>query len=343
MTIGKLRLKGGCVPELRQNIITEDWVVVAPERAKRPKDFIIPKSVKVSVPENCPLCVDSDGYRENKKEGAIQADYENIYVVKNRFPAFVDDESKKSIRSFYPEEGFYRARASVGDHEVVVIKDHTTPLYKFTKPLMGELLEIIQDRYLWMKGHEKVATILPIYNHGGEAGASINHPHAQIFATGIVANQVERELKGADRYYGINGACVYCDMIAHEKKEKIRVVYENDSFIAFNFYAPKFPFETWVMSKKHVSQFELENKSSMKECANALVEVFGMIDRTLEDPPLNFFIHTLPTIYENSESYHWHIEIAPRVSQYGGFELSSDVIINTMPPEAATGYLKENR
>jgi UDPglucose--hexose-1-phosphate uridylyltransferase len=110
------------MPELRQNIITGDWVVVAPERAKRPKDFVIPKSVKVSTPENCPLCVGSGGYKTNKKDGAIKADYENTYVVENRFPAFVEDESKKSIRSFYPEEGFYRARPSVGDHEVVVIK-----------------------------------------------------------------------------------------------------------------------------------------------------------------------------------------------------------------------------
>jgi UDPglucose--hexose-1-phosphate uridylyltransferase len=194
-----------------------------------------------------------------------------------------------------------------------------------------------------MKEHEKVTSILPIYNHGAEAGASINHPHAQIFASGIVANEVERELDGADNYFGINGACVYCDMIAHEKKEKIRVVYENESFIAFNFFAPKFPFETWVLPKKHESQFELSKPAILKECADAMVEVFSMMDKTLEDPPLNFFIHTLPTIHDNSESYHWHIEIAPRVSRYGGFELGSGVIINTMPPEEATGFLKESK
>jgi UDPglucose--hexose-1-phosphate uridylyltransferase len=205
---------------------------------------------------------------------------------------------------------------------------------------MNEILEVIRERYIWMKEHEKVVSIMPIYNHGAEAGASIDHPHAQIFASGIVANEVGRELEGADKYYGINGACIYCDMINHELKEKVRIVYENDDFIAFNFFAPRFPFETWIMPKKHESQFEETAKSSMESCAEAMTEVFKMIDKTLENPPINFYLHTLPTIHENSESYHWHIEIAPRVSRYGGFELSSDIIINTMPPEEASGYLK---
>lgn len=329
------------MPELRQNIITGDWVVVAPERAKRPRDFIIPKSVKISDKTKCPFCVDSVGYKQNKD--LIKLNTDNLYVVENRFPAFVEDDSKKTIRSFYPEGAFYRARASVGDHEVIVIKDHDLSLLKFPKPLMTEILKVIQDRYNWMKDHEKVASIVPIYNHGAEAGASIDHPHAQIFASGIVTNEINKELEGADKYYGINGACVYCDIIKHEQKEKIRVIYENDDFIAFNFYAPKYPFETWVMPKNHESQFEETNKLKMANCAEALTEVFKMIDKTLDNPPLNFYIHTLPTIIENSESYHWHIEILPRVSRYGGFELGSDIVINTMPPEEAAGYLKENK
>lgn len=329
------------MPELRQNIITGDWVVVAPERAKRPKDFVIPKSVKVTDRTHCPFCVGSEGYKQNKDYIKLQT--ENTYVVENRFPAFVEDETKKSIRSFYPEEGFYRARASVGDHEVVVIKDHTNSLLEFSQSLMEELLGVIRDRYIWMKEHEKVVSIVPIYNHGAEAGASIDHPHAQIFASGIIANEVGRELEGADEYFGVNGACVYCDIINHELKEKVRVVYENDHFIAFNFYAPRFPFETWIMPKAHESQFEETGKTNMKSCADAMSTVLKMIDKTLENPPLNFYLHTLPTIHQNSDSYHWHIEIAPRVSRYGGFELSSDIIINTMPPEEAAGYLKAKK
>lgn len=326
------------MPELRQNIITGDWVVIAPERAKRPQDFVIPKSVEVADEANCPFCVDSEGYKQNEK--VRMAATEHIYVVENRYPAFIENETKKCVRSFYPEKGFYRARPSVGDHEVVIIKDHATSLPKFSKPLATEMLEVIRQRYVWMAEHEKVVSIMPIYNHGAEAGASINHPHAQIFASGIISNLVGQEMDGAEKYFGINGACVFCDMIAHELKEKTRIIYENSQFIAVEFFASRFPFETWILPKKHESQFEKISENGMKELGSAMMEALYKIDKTLSNPPLNFYIHTLPTILEQSASYHWHLEIVPRVSTFGGFELGSEVVINVMAPEEAADYLR---
>ncbi|MEK9156451.1 MAG: galactose-1-phosphate uridylyltransferase [Patescibacteria group bacterium] len=325
------------MPQLRQNIITGDWVVVAPERAKRPQDFVIPKGVKVADKTKCPFCVGSPGYHNNEK--IQRAGSANIYVIENRYPAFIADESKTSQRSFYPESGFYRARPSVGDHEVIVIKDHNLSLFTLSKSLMAELLEVMRQRYLWIQEYEKVSSIMPIYNQGAESGASIDHPHAQIFASGIVANTVGREMDGADRYYGINGACIYCDIIRHEMKQKVRVVYENDHFLAFNFFASRFPFETWIAPKRHESQFELSSQASLRDFADAAVEVLAKLNKILDTPPLNFYIHTLPTILEDSASYHWHLEVVPRVANYGGFELGSEVIINVMAPEIAAAYL----
>jgi len=329
------------VPQLRQNIITGEWVVIAPERAKRPQDFMIPKSVKVVDKNKCPFCVGSEGYKANEK--IQQASTENIYVIENRFPAFVEEESKASVRSFYPESGFYRARPSVGDHEVIVVKNHDILLMHFTKDLMNELLEVIRGRYLWMKEHERVTYIMPIYNHGAEAGASIEHPHAQIFASGVMANTVGREIEGSDRYFGINGECVFCDIIRHETKEKARIVFENENFISITFFAARFPFEVWIYPKKHESQFELTSKHSMKQFSDVLMETLYAIDKTLDNPPLNMYIHTLPTTTSDSASFHWHLEIIPRVSNYGGFELGSGVVIDVMSPEEAADYLKEGR
>ena len=327
------------MPQLRQNIITGEWVVIAPERAKRPLDFIIPKSKKVSDKEKCPFCEESLGYKLNKKiKGAST---ENIYVIENKFPAFVDDESKASIRSFYPEDGFYRARPSVGKHEVIVIRDHDISLFQFSKSILIELLEVMRDRYLEIKKDPGVASIVPIYNQGAESGASINHPHAQIFASGIIANTVDREMQGADRYFGINGACVFCDIVKHEHKQKVRVIYENEHFLVATFFAARFPFETWIYPKKHESQFEQTSGESLKDLADALFETLEKLDKTLENPPINLYIHTLPTILSDSASYHWHLEIAPRLSNFGGFELGSDVIIDVMSPEDAGDYLRK--
>ncbi|MFA5927021.1 MAG: galactose-1-phosphate uridylyltransferase [Patescibacteria group bacterium] len=329
------------MPQLRQNIITGDWVVVAPERAKRPQDFLIPKSQKVVPKCECPFCEGSDKYKDNDRVRGSST--ENVYVIENRFPAFQEGKTPNSTRSFYPEEGFYRARPSTGDHEVVIVKDHDLSLMKFPRVVLAELFETIRERYLWMKKHENVVSIMPIYNHGAEAGASIEHPHAQIFASGIVANTVGREMDGSDRYYGINGACVYCDIVKHEMREKIRIIWQNDHYIAINFFASRFPFETWIIPKRHESQFELTSRVSMSALAEISQNVFHMLDETLGNPPLNFYVHTLPPILDDSASYHWHIEIVPRIANYGGFELGSDVIINVMAPEAAAGYLQEKK
>lgn len=329
------------MPQLRQNIITGDWVVIAPERAKRPQDFVIPKSVTVSDKKKCPFCIDSEGYNSNEKIRGTAT--KNVYVIENKYPAFVDKEDESSLRSFYPEKGFYRERPSVGKHEVVVLKDHDTPLPHLTNEVAIELFEVIRDRYISIHEKQDVASIMPIYNHGAESGASIDHPHAQIFASGVIANTVGKEMAGANRYYGINGNCVFCDTIQHELKEKSRVVYQNKNFLATTFYAARFPFETWIYPKNHESEFEKTSKESMKDFVDCLMETLRKLDKTLENPPFNLYIHTLPTIEQNSESFHWHLEIIPRVSNFGGFELGSEVIIDVMAPEDAAEYLRKSK
>jgi len=327
------------VPELRQNIITGDWVVIAPERAKRPNDFVFPESVKVTKKGECPFCVGSDGYKKNEK--VRKAKTKNFYVIENKFPAFVEDETKAEIRSFYPEKGFYRARPAVGDHEVIVYNDHDSSLVDMPKKDLGEMFEVLQDRYLAIKKEKGVISIMPIYNHGATAGASISHPHAQIFGTDILANMVGREMDGAERYFGINGICVFCDMVKHELKEKVRVVYENKSFVAFTFFASRLPMETWVLPKAHESQFENTSKTKLNELADAVNEVVVSMNKNIPNIPLNFWIHSLPTTSEDSASYHWHLEIAPRAANYGGYELGSDVVIDIMSPEKAAEYLRK--
>jgi len=326
------------LPQLRQNIITGDWVVIAPERAKRPRDFVIPKGVEINDPAACPFCPENDNFKHLEK--IRKASNRSCFAVENRYPAFIEDESQKSQRSYYIEDDFYRAKASRGDHEVIVMKDHHQPLNLMPQKVIEDMLEMLRDRYLCMRDKEGLASIMPIYNHGPEAGASILHPHAQIFGSGIVSNTVGREMDGAEKYYGINSSCVYCDMVKHERRQKTRVVYENGQFIAINFFASRFPFETWILPKNHESQFEETTKTSMSQFATALHEVVQKVSKTLDNPSLNWYIHTLPALQDRSASYHWHLELIPRVSNFGGFELGSEVIINVMSPEEATKYLK---
>ncbi len=328
------------MPELRQNIITGDWVVITPERAKRPSDYRINDSGIASDSSNCPFCAGTENYRKNQKVRG--ASTKNFYVIKNRYPAFVENEEEACVRSFYPEKGFYRARAAVGYHEVVIALDHDKTLITFSLNEMTEMLEIFCDRYNQMKNNKNIVSIMPFYNHGASAGASISHPHAQIIASGVIANTVGRELDGAERYFGINGTCVFCDIIEHELREKVRVVEENEDFLATTFYAARFPMETWIYPKRHDSQFENTPKSELKELAKILLSVLHKLERNISRIPLNFYIHTLPTIHSKSFSYHWHLEINPRLANYAGYELGSGVIIDIMSPEDAAEYLNKS-
>jgi len=325
---------------LRQNTITGEWVVIAPERAKRPSDFVTAAAPRDDDPSDCPFCVKNNGAYKTRLLGS-----ENrvLYTIPNKYPAFIEDESNTSPRAYRVEDGFYRAKPALGGHDVVVIKNHDLDLYTFEVKHWRELFLAFRKRYEYFRTNasNSEAYVMPIYNQGPQAGASIEHPHAQVFTSSIVPNIVSREMAHTQRYYEHNGTCPFCEMVAHERREKVRVVAENRSFIAFTLFASRFPFETWILPKRHESQFENAAHDEYKRLAQLCKEVFSKIGNALNNPPLNFFIHSVPLMFEDSVWYHWHMEIGPRVSNYGGYELGGGVVIDVVSPEKAALYLKD--
>ncbi len=260
----------------------------------------------------------------------------------NKYPAFVS-EGEHEVRSYYPEEGFYRAKPAVGGHDVIVVTEEKATLMTFSQDVMIDLLTSFKNRYIHYRKDPTVEYVMAIYNHGEAAGASISHPHAQMFATGVIPNHILAETHGSERYYEINGHCVFCDMITHEQNEKVRILTENDSFIMFTFFAARFPFEIWILPKQHQSMFESISKEEIRELAEIFQTGLTMLNSTLKNPSLNFYIHSLPTTSEDADYYHWHLEIAPRVSMYAGFELGSGTVIDVVSPEKAAEYLRDTK
>ena len=327
------------MPQLRQNIITGEWVVIAPERAKRPSDFSVSHSKKETADKKDVFEVGGKVYKEQRLTGQFESD--NIYVIPNSFPAFVEEKNKCSHRT-YELEDFYRARPSTGGHDVVIIKKADTNIYEFTTEIWHDLFTMVKRRYqYWRKDCNAEHTML-IYNHGSQAGASIAHPHAQIFASNIVPNQLYREIRGAEDYFMNNGHNVFQDLIDHEKKTKDRVVVETDEFIAFTFYAARFPFEVWILPKEEGGHFADETSVKMHALGDILKKVMKMYEKVLDKPHLNFYLHDLPKSIHNAEFFRWHVEITPRVANYGGYELGSGVIIDVMSPEEAAEYMRGN-
>jgi len=326
------------MPQLRQNIITGEWVVIAPERAKRPSDFVSAESPKPSLGENCPFCLDNELY---KKESLSEFETKDIYVIPNSFPAFVEDPQNCSPRSFKVEDGFYTTRPSTGGHDVIIIKKHNLQIFGFAEHIWEDLFLVAKRRYSYYRKDCNVRYSMLIYNQGARAGASIYHPHAQLMASNIIPNQISKEIHGSQSYFEENGTCVFCDLLAHEKKQRLRVVEETESFLVFTFYAARFPFETWVVPKRHSAHFEQQQVSLLRELGQLMKRVIGKLDANLKSPALNFYLHDSPATVGKADYFHWHLEIVPRVSTYGGYELGSGTIIDVLSPEEAAKYLRQ--
>lgn len=314
--------------------MTGKWVVIAPERAKRPEDFVMAAAPKRHLDAKCPFCLTNpeSEYRLSIKD----AETENIYVIRNKYPAFTQDEE-------VIEEGgnLYFSTKAVGGHEVIILKDHQKEIYEGGWELLDELFGVYHNRYHFYEKDPTIEYAMPIHNLGPEAAASIEHPHSQFFASSIIPTLIEEEMLGSKKYYQDKNKCVFCAMITEEKEQNCRVVAENDDFVCFTFFAARFPFEMWVLPKKHSSCFENVTEVEQENMAKIVFEAITKLNNTLKFPPFNWWIHTGPTKKDNCDDYyHWHMEIAPRVSKFGGYEMGSGIVIDVVSPELAAEFLK---
>jgi len=325
------------VPRIRQNIVTGDWIVLAPERSKRPQDFVQATSSKHTTKKDCPFCVEN---RVAYKNSIKEAETDNVYVIPNLYPAFVsEDDVTLQGGEDYPS---YK---SLGGHEVIILKDHKTELGDLKKVVLEEYYHVYQNRLKIYRDNPTIEYPMLIHNFGAKAGASIEHPHSQLFASSIMPPLIEKEIKGSREFYKENKECVFCWLIKQEKSKKVRVVGENSHFLAFTFWAARFPFEIWIIPKKHQPYFEDINRSERLALADIFLTTLAKLNQSLNNPPYNYFIHSMPPRMEGyghiKNYYHWHLELIPRVSTFGGYELGSGMIIDVVAPEKAAIFLNK--
>jgi len=321
------------VPKLRQNPITGEWVVIAPERAKRPQDYILPKPVpKKRVLEFCNFCPNGEAYNAQIKGAGTK----HVYVVNNKFPAFVPDEA-----IILDTGHVYYSQKSIGGHEVICFVEHDRDLENLPPSCLDELFEVYQKRINFYKQNPSIEYVMPIHNHGAEAGESIEHPHSQLFASCVKPTLVVKELAGTEKFYRHEQKCIFCEITKEEKKQNTRIVLENDYFIIFTAYASRMPFEMWLLPKQHQSRFEEMSAEKRKHLARIMSTILKKLYYGLNDPPYNFYLHNAPNKDKRYDKfYHWHIEIAPRLTRFGGFELGSGIIIDVVSPERSAEFLR---
>jgi UDPglucose--hexose-1-phosphate uridylyltransferase len=330
------------MPEFRQNPINKHWVIIAKERAKRPNDFKEDHKPEPIDPSKNPFALGNEAmtppeslvYSDKVDREPNTPDW-TVRVFPNKFP-ILDGKGEFEVN----RSGVYSWAPGLGFHEVVATNDPNKPLSHLPKRDVMLVLKAYKERIKHFASHRFVRYTLPIYNHGKAAGASLAHPHSQLFAIPLVSNYILLELEKELEYYNEISGCGSCGMIAQEIAAKERIVLENDRFVSFAPYASREPFEVVIYPKQHEHQFEKTSDDDLMKMAEVLKGSLRKLHDGLGNPNYNYYLHTSPHDGNDYSYSHWHLKILPRLSVRAGFELGTGIIVNTMPPEHAAEFLR---
>lgn len=328
------------MPELRRDPVLGRWVIISVERGKRPTDFATTFNKRKGG--FCPFCSGNE-YTTPPEIMAVRRDGSqanepgwSLRVMANKFPAL---SAEGEFGKF--GEGLYDKMDGIGAHEVIVeTPDHDLTLSNISIESFEDVLWAYHQRITELKRVRRNQYVLIFKNEGEAAGASLEHSHSQLIALPIVPRTVKDELAGAKQHFELRDRCLFCDIIYQELSDKRRIVFENDDYVAVAPFAPRSPFETWILPKNHSSNFN-PSDDSFKGLAIAFQTVLKQIDALFDHPPYNFMLHTSPFRDEHNEYYHWHIEIKPKLTKIAGFEWGSGFYINPTPPEDAARFMRE--
>lgn len=327
--------------ELRRDPVLGRWVIISTERAARPTDFepaqprppagfcaFCPGNEDKTPPEI--LAVRQQGTQPNTEGWRIR-------VVSNKYPALaIEGELNKKGR------GIYDIMNGVGAHEVFIeCPDHNRTISTISHENMRELIWVYRQRLIDLEKDDRLKYILIFRNAGAAAGASLSHPHSQLIATPTVPKRIMEELSGTQAYMDFKDRCVFCDMIDEERDFRKRVVEENEHFIGFTPFAARFPFEMWILPKKHQSNFHYLTDAQIPYLADCFQSCLKRLDRAMEFPPYNYILHTAPCNTGRKYQYHWHFEILPRLTYVAGFEWGSGFYVNPTSPEQSAEILRD--
>jgi len=331
------------VSELRKDPVTGRWVIISTERRKRPNDFRL-ESVHVAPDPTCPFCEGHEhmtprellAHRRNG--GSPNGPGWDLRVVPNQFPVLrVEGGLDRQ------GEGLFDKMNGIGAHEVIIeTPRHEDTLATMADAAIEQVLWAFQERLRDLKQDHRLRYIIIFKNHGAAAGASLDHSHSQLIALPIVPREVRDEVDGAKAHFASKERCVFCDIVRQELADGRRVIAESPEMVALAPYAPRFPFETWIMPRRHQARYEDGQRHEYAALARMLGDILRRMNRMLKSPPYNLLIHSAP-MSEPADYYHWHVEIIPKLTKVAGFEWATGFYLNPTAPEEAAQVLRDAR
>ncbi|MFN2617184.1 MAG: DUF4921 family protein [Thermoleophilaceae bacterium] len=331
------------MPELRIDPLSGVKVIVAGERSGRPGAWLQVDPRPPIDPERDPFLEGHEDrtppevYALRPNGGPPDGPGWQVRVVPNLYPALSGDGAETEAEPLAGGRGepdLFAARPATGGHEVVV--NAPDPVYS-----LGELEPDAVERAMsvWReraRAHDGAAYVHAIVNEGPEAGASLPHTHAQLYALPFVPAAVARERERftaySDRTHGRN---LLEDLVQEEVRRRERVVAVDDEAVAMCPFAARVPFQLQVVPRRPATAFE----DNGPLCARMLHQALGRLRAVLgELPPLNMWVRTAP---RGAERFCWRIDVLPRLAQLAGLEIGAGVHLNVLPPEEAARRLRE--
>ena len=324
--------------ELRLNVVTKEWVIIAPERATRPHDHVaVPAQPAPRFVSTCPFCPGNEAmttpevFRCAAGDGAWMT-----RVVANKYPVLEPSVSEPQHR----HTGLMHTVDGFGVHEVIIdTPRHDAAIAQLSMEEVGAIVRTYRERYNACRADPRIAHVVLFKNHGAAAGTSLAHPHSQLVATPVISYQVRDRIRTLEEHLALYGECVLCRMIREEIEQGERVVFLNRSFVAMIPYAALSRFHIWVFPRRHMARYGDIADDEVEDLAEVLRTVMRQLYFGLGNPDFNYLIRSAPRTCVDDE-FHWYLSIVPRIGQAAGFELGSGIYVNTSYPEDSAAFLR---
>ncbi|MBO8139870.1 MAG: galactose-1-phosphate uridylyltransferase [Thermosipho sp. (in: Bacteria)] len=312
--------------ELRYNPLTDEWVIVSAATQKRP---VQPAKTQ------CPICPGGIEFPDTTYD---------LVAFENRFPSLMKNPPKIEGKN----NRIFRKRESFGVCEVVVYtSQHDSSFPQMPLKQIEKLVDMWVDRTYELSKYDFVKNVFIFENRGKEVGASLPHPHGQIYAFPFIPKRIEAKINSMEKWYAENGKCVVCDVIENETKE--RIVRETDYFIAFVPFYARFPFEVHVYPKRHLSTMLEFSYEERKDFAKILKIITMKYDKLFDQefPYMMMFFQAPFNTKNYSEIFHFHVEFNPpkrdkdKIKWMASVETGTWAFINPVIPEEAARMLRE--
>jgi UDPglucose--hexose-1-phosphate uridylyltransferase len=323
--------------EYRWDPISDRWVIIAPGRAARPDHFQEGVMARQIVAP-CPFCRGHEAQTPQPvavyPPGAAEW---QVRVVPNLFPAVAMEWSSAGPSSS-------AVRPAVGVHEVIIeAPHHVVSLAQLSDEQVSWTFASYRDRLAELGRDSRLAYGAIFKNARAGGGASLEHVHSQLIATAQTPESIAQEMRRLMDHWQARQRCLLCELLAAEVQQSRRVVLDRDGFVAFCPFASRFPYETWLVPQAHAADFTAATPSQLESCGWLMRDLIRRLEASLPEPAYNFWLHTVPFHRRDGAAFHWHFELAPRLTRLAGFELGSGSFINPVSPEKAAQVLRQVR